>query len=178
MLILYPSSNEKSIYATIEPFDYEVSYISPLFLILNLKNNFLSFQIWIGIIFSLLTVSVCSWFILFISARFLNSQLPVERTAAKLLIYFFKVIVQQGTRNTITNQFLRVFYISVNCRKQLRKDHPLDWYFGLHLEPHCNCHRQRLQFECRFVFIGHLQETGSEHLQGIGRKYSIQNFGR
>ena len=103
MLTRYPSDTQKSIYATVEPYNYTVNslkiFYSTLFnlsLILNLKNNFLSFQIWIGIIISLLTVSVCSWFILFISARFLNSQLSVERTAAKLLIYFFKVIVQQG----------------------------------------------------------------------------------
>ena len=54
-------------------------------------------------------------------------------------------------------------------------DGPFDWCFGLHLEPHRNCHCQRLQFECHFVFVGHLQETGSEQLQGIGRERPLQH---
>jgi hypothetical protein len=53
-------------------------------------------QIWLAIISSLLAVAACSWFIIYISGRFMNLVMPVQLPAAKIMIYFFKVIVQQG----------------------------------------------------------------------------------
>ena len=54
-----------------------------------------------GIGISLLAVAACSWFIIYISHRFMRLEMPVERTAAKIFIYLFKVIVQQGTANEL-----------------------------------------------------------------------------
>ena len=53
-----------------------------------------------GIGLSLLAVAACSWFILYISRRYMNLEMPVQGIAAKILIYLFKVVVQQGTKQT------------------------------------------------------------------------------
>ena len=121
-----------------------------------------------GIGLSLLAVAVCSWFILYISRRCMNLEMPVQRTAAKILIYLFKVVVQQGTKQT--DEF-HIKLQSINLgngrdiifRNELQTNHSFDGRFGFHLESHRHCHRQRLQLECHFVFVDQLQETGSEH---------------
>jgi len=50
-----------------------------------------------GIGLSLLAVAACCWFIIYISRRFMKLEMPVQGTETKILIYLFKVVVQQGT---------------------------------------------------------------------------------
>jgi len=111
MLIRYPSSIERSMFATIEPFQYQVIIFLKINVIINEFANKLLFfscekhQIWIGIVLSFLAVAACSWFSFYISRRFLNLEMSDQGVAAKTMIYFFKVIVQQGKQIQLIHIF-------------------------------------------------------------------------
>ena len=88
----------------------------------------------------------------------MNLEMPVQRTAAKILIYLFKVVVQQGTKQT--DEF-HIKLQSINLgngrdiifRNELQTNYSFDGRLGLHLGSDRYCHHQRLQFECHFVSV-------------------------
>ena len=142
MLVRYPSV-EKSIYATVESFNYQVKQIIHSTNI-NPVTFLCIFQIWLGIILSLMAVFGCSWLILFIGCRFFNPESQMQETTIKIFTYFFKVILQQGFINhTIKTKILFILILWGNqfYRNKIRKNNSLDGRLSFYLESGRNCYR-------------------------------------
>ena len=97
LVIKYPDSVEKSIYATIEPFEYQVGIYFNLFPYFGILNINLISQVWIGIGISLVGAIGCSNLIIYVIGRLMKiNEITIYSAAFSVTIHLFKVIIAQG----------------------------------------------------------------------------------